>query len=237
MKNKLTYLGTLLTRHGIALVKKSVADDKGLLHRSDLPKPMKKKPRKYEQSEIDLLMTHADVDEKDYLMFLLWSGFKEVQYLQYSDFHFRNSTVMVQAKLQFGWKPKDNEEREITLPSDVSKMIKERMTRARQYPNNHRKPTESDLVFPNGNGSPDSHLIYRLHSVAEKAGMNLKGQRAGHMFRKTAGSRVAKKLGLPAAMEFLGHSDIGTTALYLAADRSDSAKKRAVVDQMFSEGD
>jgi integrase len=57
------------------------------------------------------------------------------------------------------------------------------------------------------------------------------------MFRKTAGSRVAKKLGLPAAMDFLGHSKIETTALYLAADRSDLTKKRQQVDQMFTAGD
>jgi integrase len=41
------------------------------------------------------------------------------------------------------------------------------------------------------------------------------------MFRQTAGSRAAKKLGLPAAMEFLGHSNIETTTLYLAVDTSD----------------
>jgi integrase len=64
--------------------------------------------------------------------------------------------------------------------------------------------------------------------------LNLKGQRAGHMFRKTAGSRVAKAHGLPAAMEFLGHSNIETTALYLAADTSDQKKKRQLADAMYA---
>jgi hypothetical protein len=41
----------------------------------------------------------------------------------------------------------------------------------------------------------------------------------------------------PAAMEFLGHSNIETTVLYLAADTSDLKKKREVVDQMFAAGD
>lgn len=143
---------------------------------------------------------------------------------------------MVQAKPHFGWKPKDYEEREITLPSEVSKRMKERMDTPQQYRAGFRKPAINDLVFPNGEGNPDSHLIYRLHGVAKKAGLHLKGKRAGHMFRKTAGSRVAKKLGLPAAMEFLGHSDIKTTALYLAADTSDLAKKRQIVDQMYAAG-
>jgi integrase len=241
-KNKLGYLRTFLGRHGILLSKESNrqgANDPGLLYRSDIPKVVKKKPKKYDQSDIDLLMEHADVDQKDYLMFLLWSGFRdeEVQYLQYNDFNFRNSTVMVQAKPHFGWKPKDYEEREITLPSEVSKRMKDRMGRAQQYRDGFHKPVVEDLVFPNSEGRPDSHLIYRLHAVAEKAKLNLKGKRAGHMFRKTAGSRVAKKLGLPAAMEFLGHSDIKTTAVYLAADKSDLVKKRQVMDEMFVAGD
>jgi integrase len=175
------------------------------------------------------------VDEKDYLEFLLWSGFRdeEVQYLRFSDINFRNSTAIVQAKPQFGWKPKDYEEREITLPTPVMKCLKDRMGRGRQYSNGFRKAADSDLAFPNSTGRPDSHLIYRLHAVAEKAGLNLVGKRAGHMFRKTAGSRVAKQEGLPAAMEFLGYSNIQTTALCLAADTSGQTKKRQSADEMY----
>lgn len=241
-RNKLGYLGTFLGRHGIQLKKegnRQGSNDPGLLFRSDVPKVLKKKPIQYEQSDIDLLLKHADVDQADYLLFLLWSGFRdeEVQYLLFSDFNFRNSTVMVRAKPQFGWKPKDYEEREITLPGEVSKRMKERMERKQQYRDGERKPTDNDLVFTNGGGNPDSHLIYRLHAVAKKTGLKLHGKRAGHMFRKTAGSRVAKKLGLPAAMEFLGHSRLETTALYLAADSSDHARKKSVADEMFVAGD
>jgi len=237
-RNKLGFFGTFLGRYGVQLTKEGKAQgasDPGLLYRSDIPKVVKKKPRKYDQSTIDTLLGKADVDERDYLEFLLWSGFRdeEVQYLLFSDFIFRASTVMVQAKPQFGWKPKDYEEREITLPSPVMKRIKDRMARARKYSNEFRKASEADLVFPNGEGRPDSHLIYRLHAVAKKAGLNLMGKRAGHMFRKTAGSRVAKKEGLPAAMEYLGHSDIKTTALYLAADTSSQTKKRQSADDMY----
>jgi integrase len=238
-KNKLNYLGTFLARQGVRLSKKSNgpgANDPGLLFRSDMPKVVKKKPRKYDQETIDALLAKADIDEKDYLEFLLWSGFRdeEVQYTQFSDFNFRNSTVTVHAKPQYGWKPKDYEEREITLPTPVMKRIKDRMARATQYTDGFRKATENDLVFPSPTGRPDLHLIYRLHAVAKKAGLNLKGKRAGHMFRKTAGSRVAKREGLPAAMEFLGHSNIETTALYLAADSSGQTKKRKVADEMYS---
>src|SRR5262249_54096907 len=78
-KNKLGYLGTFLARYGTQLKKKGngqAASDPGLLYRSDIPKVVKKKPKKYDQSDIDTLLKHADIDQKDYLLFLLWSGFR-----------------------------------------------------------------------------------------------------------------------------------------------------------------
>jgi hypothetical protein len=41
----------------------------------------------------------------------------------------------------------------------------------------------------------------------------------------------------PAAMEFLGHSNIETTALYLAADDTNLEKTRNIMDEMFEAGD
>src|SRR6266566_919223 len=242
LRNRLTYLGVFLGKQGVKLAKernKNGTSDPGLLFYDDLPKVTKKKPKKYDQATIDQLIEAADTDQKDYLMFLLWSGIRdeEAQYLQYNDFTWKNSTVTTHAKPHFGWRPKDAEERTVVLPSEVSQMIKRRMERPQQYANGYKKPTDDDLVFPNSDGRPDYHLIKRLHAVAEKAGLNLKGQRAGHMFRKTAGSRVAKKLGLRAAMDFLGHSDVKTTALYLAADDLGSKKSRQAFEEMFAEGD
>jgi len=238
VRNRLTYLGTFLGKYGVQLKKegqRQAAADPGLLYRSDIPKVVKKKPKKYDQVTIEQLLKAADEDQADYLEFLLWSGFRdeEVQFLQFSDINFRNSTVLVRAKPHFGWKPKDWEEREITLPTAVTKRIKARMDRPRHCNNGIRRATNSDLVFPNQEGRPDTHLIYRLHAVAKKAGLNLRGKRGGHMFRKTAGSRVAKLDGLPAAMEFLGHSNISTTALYLAADTSNLKKKLRSVDEIY----
>jgi integrase len=241
VRNRLTYLGVFLGKQGIKLGKDKGADASaaGLLFYEDRPKVVKKKPKKYDQATIEQLLKHAHIDQNDYLMFLLWSGFRdeEVQFLQYTDFNWKNNTVTVHAKPHFGWRPKDAEERTVVLPDEVCKMMKRRMDRPQQYANGYRKPIDTDLVFPNGGGRPDSHLIYRLHAVAEKAGLDLKGQRAGHMFRKTAGSRVAKKLGLRAAMDFLGHSDVETTALYLAADDVNSKKSREAFEEMFKEGD
>jgi integrase len=241
IKNRLAHLGVFLSKYGVKLKKSKGADASapGLIFHDDRPKVVKKKPKKYDQETLNTLLSAADIDQKDYLMFLLWSGFRdeEVQYLQYSDFDWNNKTATVHAKPNFVWRPKDCEERTITLPSEVSKQMKDRMDRPRQYLNGHRKPSADDLVFPNSDGRPDSHLIKRLHAVAKKANLNLKGKQAGHMFRKTAGSRVAKKLGLRAAMDFLGHSDVETTALYLAADDSTSAKSRQAFEEMFQEGD
>jgi integrase len=242
LRNRLTYLGVFLGKQGVKLAKernKNGVSDPGLLFYDDRPKVTKKKPKKYDQATTDRLMQVADIDQKDYLMLLLWSGFRdeEVQYLQYSDFDWRKNTVTTHAKPQFGWRPKDAEERTVQMPDGIFKLMKQRMQRKQTYIGGHRKPAHEDLVFPNGDGRPDSHLIYRLHAVAKKAGLDLRGQRAGHMFRKTAGSRMAKKLGLRAAMDFLGHSDVETTALYLAADDMGSKASRQAFEEMFVEGD
>jgi hypothetical protein len=42
---------------------------------------------------------------------------------------------------------------------------------------------------------------------------------------------------LRAAMDFLGHSDVRTTALYLAADDPGSKKTRQAVEEMYVNGD
>jgi integrase len=225
--NYLTLLGIFLAKNGIKLVKPKGADANapGLIFHDDRPKVLKKKPKKFDQDTIDKLLNVSDVDQKDYLLLLLWSGFRdqEVQFLEWPDFDWKNQTVTCHAKPHFDWRPKDHEERTVSLPSPVIARMKER-----------RERYDSKLVFPNSVGKPDHHLLHRLHAVAEKAELNLVGQRAGHMFRKTAGSRVAKKLGLRAAMDFLGHSDVQTTALYLAADDMTSKKSREVFDEMYA---
>ena len=228
--NYLTLLGIFLAKNGIKLVKPKGSDVNaaGLIFSDDRPKVLKKKPKKFDQDTIDKLLNSADVDQKDYLLFLLWSGFRdqEVQFLEWQDFDWKNQTVTCHAKPHFDWRPKDHEERTVSLPLPIVVRMKER-----------RERYADKLVFPNSVGKPDSHLLHRLHAVAEKAELNLIGQRAGHMFRKTAGSRVAKKLGLRAAMDFLGHSDVQTTALYLAADDMTSKKSREVFDEMYQNGD
>ncbi len=238
--NRLKHLRVFFGKQGIQLfkVKNTPASAPGLLFHDDRPKQLKKKPRKYNPATVDQLLQAADEDQKDYLLFLLWSGFRdgEVQHLQYSDFDWRSEKVTCTAKPHFAWKPKDHEERTVDLPSEVIARMKRRTERLQTYTNGYRKPTENDLVFPSATGLVDDHLIDRLHDVAAKVGISLVGQKAGHMFRKTAGSRVAKRLGLRAAMNFLGHSKLETTASYLAAD-DDSKKTHEVYNEMYAAGD
>jgi hypothetical protein len=63
LRNRLGYLGTFFGKYGVQLKKtgqRQAKADLGLLFRTDIPKNMKKKPKKYEQSTIETLLTNAD---------------------------------------------------------------------------------------------------------------------------------------------------------------------------------
>jgi integrase len=232
-RNKLACLSSVLRRYGVQLKKARYAgaNDTGLVSLNELPKSMKKQPRIYSKDEIAKLLSTANEDESDYIQFLNWTGFRdgEVMHIQYSDLNFRTNLVSIVAKPGFGWWPKDNEERAVYVPGAIMERLKARMTRLGAKPDS--------LVFPREDGRPDKNLINLLHAAGERAGVRTRGQRAGHKFRKTAGTRIAKKYGLPAAMKFLGHTSLETTILYLGMHETDLKALKQGVDEMYAAGD
>ena len=90
----------------------------------------------------------------------------------------------------------------------------------------------SDLIFPNGAGNPDNHLIRMSQRVAKRAG--LEERITQHKFRRTFGTMVAKQFGIEQARIWLGHSDITTTQRYLAADEMVTEQSKKAVDIMYS---
>jgi integrase len=89
----------------------------------------------------------------------------------------------------------------------------------------------SSLIFPNGKGRPNNHLIRVIQRLAKEAG--IEGRIGLHKFRKTFATMVAKEEGIEAARVLLGHEDVATTQRYLAADEIAPEQDRKTVKKRF----
>jgi len=230
IRNRLTYLGTWLGQKcGIPLKKPKGANAgaPGLLFFNDVPKYTKRAPDKYSINTINALLTSANKAERFLIEFFLYTGCRdeEVAHMEWSDFDEDAKSIKVQPKPHFNWRVKDHEVRKIDLlPSSfVKKMIAWRDSRADQ---------RCSLIFPSSVCRPDKHLVKIIQRVAAKAG--LEGRFTLHKVRRTFGSMIAKKFGIPTAQRLLGHADLQTTARYLAAEETDTPEAQNSVDEAFS---
>jgi len=217
IQSRLQDISTFLNRFGF---KKPLAT-------KQWPKAPKKNPDKYSTETINQMLAVANEDEKDLILFLLYTGFRdeEAAYCKYSDINWHKKTINVHDKPEYGWTVKDHEQRpiDILLPVDFVERIKTRRERN----------SGCELIFPNGKCSPDMHLIRRVRRVADKA--QIEGRITLHKFRRTFGTLYARKFGTVTAQQVLGHSDIATTARYLAAEEMDTVTAKSAVEEMYSD--
>jgi len=82
----------------------------------------------------------------------------------------------------------------------------------------------NDLLFPNGEGHPNKHLLVILQGLAERCGAKFHTEL--HKLRKTGASRRyrAGEL-LPTLMQELGHEDLSTTQRYLSEVKPEATKQ------------
>jgi integrase len=218
------YLNAFLNVQGIQMVKSKVPkkNDEGLMAWGDRPREEKKANiDKYSEEEVRAMLAASDEDERDFIHLFLRTGCRdeEVAYMLWSDVDWKRDQIVINEKPQWGWKPKDKEER--TIPLEDGVLLKRlALRRTRQTPANN-------LLFPNSNGEPDMHLIRRLHKIVEKAkknGATFEGDITLHKFRRTYASMMISHSDLQTVSELLGHSDIETTSRYLAPDREKARK-------------
>ncbi len=121
-------------------------------------------PESYEDDELDKFFAACTPEEKVFFEFFLMKGFrkKEVTYACWSDVDLRNGVVRVTAKREYGFRPKDWEEREVPIPDKLVHSLK-----------NWSKSCNGSLfVFPNRNGTPRKHrtqLLELCKAIAERA--------------------------------------------------------------------
>lgn len=205
-----------------------------LIESSDWPEYVETIRPIYEPDEIAALLKNAPEDDDLFMKFMLGSGFRdrESRHVTYRDLDIANCLVRVTAKLRWGFRPKNWEERAVPLPLALVEQLSTRKERLQAKP--------ADLIFPNSRGNPDSENDMIVKRAAERADLNC-GQcvtRHGnkcsdgphcqhfflHKFRHTfATEHLRHGVDIRTLQIWLGHRDIKSTMVYLKGVQSKDA--------------
>ena len=153
--NKLVVLSQVLKQHGRSK----------LLNASDWPSFVETVRPIYEDAEIEKLFSHCTPSEEMRFKFYLMSGFRDAEgrFVTWRDVDFRHSAVRVSAKSQWGFHPKNWEEREVPVPQKlINLLVKFKPTNA----------GSDDPLFPSLSGRPDGAMLEKLKAVAWRGKLN-----------------------------------------------------------------
>jgi len=212
----------------------------GLLKRRDWPKFVDPMRPIYQAEELNALFAACRDSERVLFLFYLLTGMrkKEVRYCTWRDVDFQNHVVRVTAKPQWGFKPKNKEEREIPIPAALLTELKAHKERQSAAQNS------SNLVFPTATGEPDRKHELKLKRIAYRAGLNCgrctsrhgntcsKGGYCSnwflHKFRHTFATQNLQDhvCDIRTLQQWLGHNDLASTMVYLKAVRSKDVVER-----------
>jgi len=197
---------------------------RGLVHKEDWPRFVEEEPEVYEQEDLDAFFKACDADELCLFQFFLMTGMREqeVMHCEWSDVNLTRGVVTVRHKPEFGFVPKKYREREVPIPDKLVASLKKRKQKA-----------TNSLLFPNGDGQPNGHLLRYCKAVAKRAGLNPDDWWL-HKFRSTfATTALRSGVDLATVQLWLGHSDIASTMRYLKPARSQAVREK--VNAMFDE--
>jgi integrase len=203
MSNKVLYVVIFLKAYGI----------EKLIKKKEYPRYHEKKIVAHPDSELDVLYSHADTEERFMLDFFLGTMARdhEAYGCRYSDLSGTTLTL-------YG---KQHKTRTVEISPRLAGIIGER-----------RKHSKSELLFPNSKNKPDTHLLRKLQNLAKRS--EAKFHTELHKLRKTAASRrYLNGVGLPTLMLELGHESLATTQKYLADVRKEEEVRKAVADADF----
>ncbi len=186
------------------------------LKASEYPRYHEKQVVAHTDEELEVLYREADEDERFLLDFLIGTMVRdhEAQIAKYSDL--TGTTLTVHGK--------QHKTRTVEISKRLALAIRERGESA-------TKNGGSELLFPNENGRPNTHLLDVLQELADDAGAKFHTEL--HKLRKTGASRRyrAGEL-LITLMQELGHADLSTSQQYLS-DVKPEATKQAVAAADF----
>ncbi len=218
--------------------------------RKDAPDYTETEIETYSAEELGQLFGACTVAERLVFQFFLGTGCREreVMFTTWKDVDLTAGTFTVKAKPAMGFKPKDSEERTIPIPSSLVRDLKAL-----------KATSKSLLIFPNGQGRPNGHLLRDLKNVALRGKLNCghcESEHFGkpvtckthavceqfylHKFRHTfacmhlLGNGVEPGMDVRTVQLWLGHSDLETTSCYLEAISGKQTGVREKVDATFA---
>ena len=175
-----------------------------LLKKSEYPAYEEKTVSAHTEAELTTLYAHANENERFLLDFFLSTAVRdgEAAHAEFSDL--KGNVLEIKRKPHLNWKPKQHHCRKITLPQSLVDSTRKR-----------EKKSDAPLLFPNGDGLPNHHLLRHLQNLAKRSGANFHTEL--HKLRKTAATRWAVA-GMPVHViqRLLGHKSLETTQQYLA---------------------
>jgi integrase/recombinase XerD len=205
-----------------------------LIEKSDWPEYVEAIRPIYEAEELEAMFRVATEDEATLVKFLLASGLRdqEIRFLLWRDIDFRHSLVRITAKPQWGYSPKNWEERAVPLPNGILERLKALKVR--------RDAVPTKLVFPSRRGNPDSGMDMIVKRLARRAGLNCgqcvtkHGNKCSlgphcqnfflHKFRHTfATEHLRHGIDIRTLQAWMGHRDIKSTMVYLKGVQSKDA--------------
>jgi len=193
-----------------------------LLKKSEYPAYEEKTISAHTDAELTTLYSHADGNERFLLDFFLGSGVRDLEAAHAEVSDLKGNVLEIKRKPHLNWKPKQHHCRKITLPQSLVDSARKR-----------EKKCGSPLLFPNGCGLPNRHLLRDLQNLAKKSGAVFHVEL--HKLRKTAATRWAVA-GMPVHViqRLLGHKSLETTQRYLAdVDLSGDVMQKAVEAAAF----
>ena len=198
--NKVSYVAIFLKEFGVSR----------LLKKKEYPQYHKKKVVAHPENELSVLYGHTNEKERFLLDFFIGSMVRdhEAYGCCYSDL--TGTTLTVRGK--------QHKTRTVEISTRLADAINER-----------RKHSKSEYLFPNRYGRPDTHLLYKLQSIARRA--EAKFHCELHKLRKTGASRrYLAGASLMTLMQELGHESLKTTQDYLSDVRKEEEIRKAVAD-------
>jgi integrase/recombinase XerD len=212
-----------------------------LLKRNDWPRYVETEPETYSSEEVEQFLAACDPFERVLFEFFWMTGFRdaEVQHVTRADLDLKEQVVRVTEKPQWGFIPKNWEQREVPIPDRLVELLEGLLA---------RKDLKGPLLFPTSGGGPNYHFLDLCKRIAHRAELNCGNCDKGdhtcsdgpccdnwflHKYRSTfATAHLQAGVDLRTVQQWMGHKDLASTMRYLKYARGKGVLEK--VNHTFS---